>query len=121
MTGVTSETASPRPAARWILSPPLPTPDLDALILMNPGTNAVHVDVSLLDEKGSPLRPKDLRGLRIPAGLRRRIPIDRWTGDGNYVAVVSATDRVVAERFSYSDRNGDPAATMGVPVRPIGE
>ena len=122
VTGVTSETAVPRPAARWILSPPLPTPDLDALILMNAGNNQdVRVDVSLLGEKGPARRPKDLQGIRIEPGLRRRIPIDSWTGDGSYVAVVSSTDRVVAERFSYSSRNGDPAATMGVPIRPIGE
>jgi hypothetical protein len=48
-----------------------------------------------------------------------RVSLEELTENRPVTAVVSATEPIVAERFSFSSRVGDATAVMGVPVRPI--
>jgi hypothetical protein len=117
-TGTTSEVGASRLARDWLLSPASLSPTTDALILYNPGVRRARVRVVMLDAEGEPLRLGQLQGLEVPAGRRVRVSLEELTENRPVTAVVSATEPIVAERFSYSSGVGDATAVMGVPVRP---
>lgn len=118
--GVTAETGATEAALRWLLGPPVREPRGDELALMNPGGRDARVSVTLSAGRRL-VSPAALDGVRVRAGLRVTIPLDRWTkGEEPVAAVVEADEPVIAERRAYSSRDGDVAATLGSPLRRVG-
>jgi hypothetical protein len=118
--GVTAETGATEAALRWLLGPPAREPREDELALMNPGGRDARVRVTLAAGRRL-VSPAALDGVRVRAGLRVTIPLDRWTkGEGPVAAIVEADEPVIAERRAYSSRDRDVAATLGSPLRPVG-
>lgn len=107
--GVSSEIGSAVTNTRWLVPPALLKPSTDTLLLMNPGTERVRVDVSFLGD-GPPSEPQKLQGLFVGPGSRRRIELPASTG----MLMVTASGPVVAERSATSGR--DAAAVMGLPA-----
>lgn len=114
--GVASEVGSAQAAPDWWLGPALVRPQIDVVVVMNPGTANVRVTISFLRRFGDPLTAKRLTEIVVPRDARIRIPVDATTGGAPTVALVHATGPVVAERFAYSSAAADVAAVMGVPV-----
>jgi hypothetical protein len=103
-------------AERWTVTPAAPDSKLDNLVLLNPGGEGARASVTLVRASGEPLTPDSLQGVKVAAGLRVRIPLQRWTRSASAVAYVSASAPIVAERWSYDGR--DVADVMGVAYRP---
>ena len=116
--GVASEVGATQPARRWLVGPAALRPSRDAVAVMNPGADDASVTVTLLRARGGALRPRALRGIEVPAGLRATISLQRWTRGEALGASVAADRGVVAERWSYSGGDSDLVALMGTPVTP---
>jgi hypothetical protein len=114
--GTTSELGATSAARAWLLTPPMPKPDRDALAIMNTTARDGRVDV-LLRSDNQVRRPQSLQGLKVGAGLRLEVPLEPWTsGVDPVVAVVSADVAVVAERYAKADKLHDRADVAGLPL-----
>jgi hypothetical protein len=115
--GVASEIATPRTALHWYLGPASFHPTRDSVIVVNPTTADATVSLELQRSRGAALSPRPLRHIRVKAGTRAEVRIDRWTSGRAVVAVLSSTQQVAAERFSYSQSAQDASDVMGRPLR----
>lgn len=115
-TGLSSEAGSTRGALEWLVGPAAFSPSFDALVVMNTGPGDVRLDVSLRGEEQS-LAPRELRDIKVAAGLRTKIRLDELTHGEPMVARVVATGPVVVERLSYSSSRDDVGSVMGQPVQ----
>jgi hypothetical protein len=85
---------------------------------MNPASRDATIDVTLMFEDSDPRSPEALRDVVVGAGLRREIGLDRWTSGDAAWALIQSDAPVVTERTALDRESGDPAAVMGVPLRP---
>jgi hypothetical protein len=110
VSGVSSEIGSAIAREQWLVPPALLKPGTDTLVLLNPGTKRLKVDVSVLRDGKKPYKPPGFQGLVVPGGARKRIELS-----GNAATLwISARGPVVAERSATSAR--DAAAVMGFPL-----
>ncbi|MFN2389085.1 MAG: DUF5719 family protein [Actinomycetota bacterium] len=109
--GVASEVGAPDTALEWIVGPPVAIAARDSVIVFNPGTAAVTVDVAVYPADGEARRRA---GISVPIGARVEIPLMELTHGRPVVVAVSASGGVVVERVAYSEETEDPAALMGV-------
>lgn len=116
MTGVASEVGVTRLATQWLLGSPTMSPKFDSVAVMNPGSRAARVSITLLAARGAPKRPGVLTGVTVRAGSTRPLALEQWTKGKPIVALVSSSSPVVVERTSYSSATSDVADVMGVPV-----
>jgi Family of unknown function (DUF5719) len=111
--GVASEIGASRTATRWYLGPASFAPTRDWISVINPTTAVATVSVTLESDSGGPKSPASLQHLKVKAGTRLQIPLNRWTGGRPVIALLSSDEQVVAERSSYSRRSHDVSALMG--------
>lgn len=113
--GRSSEVGSRVSAESWLLPPATPDTTGDRLAVINPGTEAVDLRITLTREEGSPVEPEPLQ-VRVRPGHRVGLSLEKWANQGPFTVFVRASGPVVAERASYRDRAGDPASAIGVPL-----
>jgi len=114
--GMTAEVGTTAPAGSWLLTPPVADSERDTIAILNPTARDGRVDVLLRRTRGF-RQPASLQGLKIGAGLRLEVPLNRWTSGGTpVVALVSSDVAVVAERFARSRRLPDWADIQGFPL-----
>jgi hypothetical protein len=114
--GITSELGAAAAARSWLLTPPVRKPERDALAMLNPTASDGRVDVVLRSEQGV-RRPRALQGLKIGAGLRLEVALQRWTSGADPVIVLVLADvGVVAERYARSAEVPDRADVAGWPL-----
>jgi hypothetical protein len=116
--GRASELGSSVEAREWWLSPPVLGASEDLVALLNPSARDARVSLELLFSDRPPLRPEALRRIRIGAGLRAAVSLDRWRSAGIAAVLVSSDAPLVAERVSYSAAARDMADVMGTPLTP---
>ena len=87
---------------------------------MNPGSSDARVALTILRTGASPLKPRALAEVEVPAGLRTSVDITRWTRGEPLAVSLEADEAVVAERWGRQKQSSDAAAAMGMPVRPNG-
>jgi hypothetical protein len=114
--GIASEVGARATASRWLLGPATSTPGSDYVSIMNPSSKDVITSITLVRSDGSVLRPRQLRRVKVPAGLARRLSVGGMTRGRPVAALVRASGEVVAERLSYSSVGTDPASRMGSPI-----
>jgi hypothetical protein len=114
LSGVASEIGAARTAADWLLAPAVPAPEVDEVVLLNPGTAQVAVDLSLMSETADPLVPTELQNVVVPAGTRLTVPIQGWTSGESYGVMVRGDGPLVAERFA--SMGPEVASVMGLPL-----
>ncbi|MGH2746685.1 MAG: DUF5719 family protein [Actinomycetota bacterium] len=117
--GTASTVGAPASAESWFVGPATMRADTDSVIVMNPGSDDATVSISLVREEGDAVEPAALEDIEVPAGLRVQISILEWTEGKPMSALLEASGPVVAERFSYSKKAKDVAATIGTPLTPI--
>ncbi|MEA2507070.1 MAG: hypothetical protein QOH48_1688 [Actinomycetota bacterium] len=111
--GVASETAASTTALRWYLGPASFHPTRDSVFVLNPTTADATVSLKLETDRHGPRSPAPLQHMKVKAGTRVEVRIDRWTSGKPVVVLLSSDQQVVAERFSYSVRARDASAVMG--------
>jgi hypothetical protein len=127
LSGRMTEVGSTEVSDRWLVAPPsggeLAT---DVLVLQNPTTHEVTVDVSIYgargDEGSAPSSPEGLQDVTVPPGLRVSIPLeDIAASAGSWLEVVATGGEVVAERVTFNKGRSDVSSVMGQPDfgRPI--
>lgn len=114
--GLTTEVGATVQATSWMLGPAADAPENDYMTLMSTGGGDATVDVTLFPAKGPALHPVPYRGLSVPGGLRRRIPLGRFTDGAGMLVLVTSDEPLVAERTSYDGAREDVASVMGVPL-----
>jgi hypothetical protein len=114
--GVASEVASSRTSLHWYLGPASFDPTRDSVVVVNPTTADAIVSLTLESDRQGPRSPGALQHVTVKAGTRAAIRIDRWTSGRPFVVLLSSTQQVVAERFSYSRSAHDASAVMGRPL-----
>jgi hypothetical protein len=114
--GVASETGAWRTSPRWYLGPGSFDPTRDSVFVLNPTTANARVSLKLVSDNRGPRAPAALQHLKIRAGTRAEISLQRWTSGEPVVVLLSSDQQVVAERFSYSRSAHDVAALMGRPL-----
>jgi len=87
---------------------------VDRLLLLNPGADAASISVTLYRADGDPIRPGGLQDVELHPGGRRELSLDGVEGSGGVVAVVRASQPVVAERLSMSAAASDVGSVMGI-------
>lgn len=112
--GTDSEIGAPETGRRWYLPPATLRPTTDTVVVMNPGSAAATISMTLMDATGGPQSPPELADLRIAPGGRVKIGLGDWTDGRPAVAILQATQPVVAQRFSYSSVFEDVGAVMGL-------
>jgi hypothetical protein len=117
MQGVASEVASPRTSLHWYLGPASFDPTRDSVVILNPTTADASVSLTLETDAHGPRSPGSLQHIKVKAGTRAVVPINDWTAGKPFVVLLSSTQQVVAERFSYSRSAQDASAVMGRPLR----
>jgi hypothetical protein len=117
LVGAATEVGAARPGPRWFLGPVARHARADAVVLMNPGSQDARVRVTLA-AGDRVLAPRALRRIRVPAGLRLSVSLDRWTRGRALGAFVTSDVALVAERRAYSRADSDVATAMGVMLRP---
>jgi len=110
---VTSEIGAPLTAAKWLLPPATATSATDHVVVMNGSSGTARITIALWRADGGQVTPRALRNLRVRAGLRRDINVSDYTAGRPMIALVTATDLVVAERAGLGI---DVAAVMGIPL-----
>lgn len=113
MRGIESEVGARTTSTGWALPPLAPDAGIDRLFLLNPGAESASISVTLYRPDGDPLRPPQLQDVELRPGLRRELSLDEVEGAGGMVAVVRASQPVVAERTAMSERLSDVASVMG--------
>jgi hypothetical protein len=111
--GVASEIGASGTATRWYLGPASFAPTRDWISVINPTTAVASVSVTLESDSGGPQSPGALQNLKVKAGTRLQIPLNRWTGGRPVIALLSSDQQVVAERSAYSRHGNDVSALMG--------
>jgi hypothetical protein len=111
--GVASETAASRTALHWYLGPASFDPTRDSVFVMNPTTADASVSLKLESDRQAPRSPASLQHIKVPAGTRTEVRIDRWTEGRPVILLLSSNQQVVAERFAYSASVHDASAVMG--------
>jgi hypothetical protein len=111
--GVASEIGSPSPARGWALVPASTRATGDVVTILNPGTTAARVSITLIRAGGDPLRPPDLQDVRIAASARLKLPVGHFTKGEPMMALVEADAPVVGDRFAFSQIDDDIAVVMG--------
>jgi Family of unknown function (DUF5719) len=114
--GVASETAASATARHWYLGPASFDPRRDSVFVLNPTTADATVSMKLETNRHGPRSPASLQHMRIKAGTRVEVRIERWTSGQPVVVLLSSNEQVVAERFSYSASAHDASAVMGTAV-----
>jgi hypothetical protein len=112
--GVASEVGAARTATDWLLAPAVPAPDIDEVVLLNPGTERVTVDLSLISETEDASLPAELQDLVVPQGTRLTVPVHEWTGGRSFGVVVRGDGALVAERFA--SMGPEVASVIGLPL-----
>ena len=115
--GVTAEVGATGASREWLVGAAARDPDVDAVIVQNPGRARATVDISPLSQDRGLLTPEALTGLRVRPGSRLRLVVGQWTGERSTALLVRSSAPVVVERFSYSSEENDAGAVMGTPVR----
>jgi hypothetical protein len=118
ISGVASETGARAAAQQWLLPPAAIEPTTDAVTLMNSGSRRAEIDISFFRGEDEPLTPEELRGLVLRPGSRVKVPVGDYTAGRPMVARITASEPVVAERFSYSEGHSDISSVIGLQVRP---
>jgi hypothetical protein len=113
LSGVASEIGAPGTAMHWYLGPASFAPARDWISVVNPTTADARVSVTLETDRGGPKAPAALQHLKVKAGTRLQIPVNRWTSGRPVVSLLSSDQQVVAERSSYSRGGNDVSALMG--------
>ena len=119
LTGVASEIGARQPATRWVLPPASVHPSTDAVTIMNPGTEAATIAVEFPRTNDDPIAPEDLQHIQLRPGARVKLAVGEFTDGRSVPAVLTASQPVVAERFSYSSVDSDVASLIGVPIRQL--
>ncbi len=112
--GYVTEVGASSIANSWWVGPAAANATSDALLLMTTSEDEVAVDVQLFAQDGEPITSAELSGLTISAGGRLRIPLDEITGGRVAVALVRASDGIVAQRISAT--SSDVSTLMGTPL-----
>lgn len=127
MTGRITEVGSTEVSDRWLVAPPSIEPNTDSLVLQNPTTEDVTVNVVIYDdgseEGAGGTRPENLQGITVPPGLRVSISLEDIGGSGgSWLEVVADGGEVVAERITFNESRSDVSSVMGQPDfgRPAG-
>ncbi len=95
--GVASALGASRAARRWVFAASrVRDADVVVIAVMNPGTEAVTVDVMIVSD-GETREPTDATAVPLPAGGLVRLAIPTPTADG--AVVVEATGPVTAQRI----------------------
>jgi hypothetical protein len=99
-------------AKDWIL-PEAGTapPSLAFLIIMNPGTDAADITVTLYGEEGKPLEKR----LSVPAASRFALALEKEVPPAALSARVTSSQPVVVERVTYLRGSSGAMASMGIP------
>jgi hypothetical protein len=111
--GVASEIGTPVTAERWYLGPASFAPTRDSVVVMNPTTADAIVSLTLETNDRAPRAPGPLQHLKLRAGTRLEVPVNRWTRGRPVIVLLTSDQQVAAERFSYSQRGHDASALMG--------
>jgi len=127
MTGRITEVGSTEASDRWLVAPPSPEPTTDLLVLQNPTTEEVTVNVVIYDggadEGAGGTIPESLQGITVPPGLRVSISLEDIGGSGgSWLEVVADGGEVVAERITFNESRSGASSVMGQPDfgRPAG-
>lgn len=112
--GYATEVGASSTADSWWVGPAAASATSDALLVMTTSEEEVTVDVQLFAQDGEPITSAELSGLTISAGGRLRIPLDEITGGKATVALVTASDGIVAQRISAT--SSDVSTLMGTPL-----
>jgi hypothetical protein len=115
--GGTAETGAPTAQQRWVLPPAAGSPDDDGVALMNPTSEPVTVDLTVLSLEG-PRRPEAIQGIRIGPGSRRKLQVQNYNGGRALPVLAVGTGPFVAERYAYSPNDEDVSVVLGVPQVP---
>jgi hypothetical protein len=99
-------------AKEWLLPEASTTPpSLPFLIIMNPGTDAAEITVSLFGEEGKPLEKR----LSVPAASRFALALEKDVPPAALSARVTSSQPVVVERVTYLRGSSGAMASMGIP------
>lgn len=112
--GSAAELGAARLGRRWLLTPGTLNPTTDTVVLMNPGAAEAEVSLTLYRGGRGALSPPEITGRTIRPGGRLKVGIGPWTSGDAVMVVVSSTEPVAAERFSYSTVPRDVGAAMGM-------
>lgn len=112
--GTGSEVGVSQLGRRWYLPPATLEPATDTVVVMNPGSQATTISMTLMDSAGGPQSPAELADLRIAPGGRLKVGLGDWANGRPAVVILQATQPVVAQRFSYSSAFDDVGAVMGL-------
>jgi hypothetical protein len=96
------------PAPTWYLAEGATDGGFETwLLVQNPGTDAVHVDIAFQTEAGE-VAPAELQGVPIPAGSRSTFNVGNYVMTYDVSTRVTASDgNVICERAMYwGDRIG---------------
>ena len=115
--GTASEVGAPASGLHWAIAPPSTRPTAESLTILNPGTENAVASVTLVRAGEGPKRPAELQDVRLEPGGRIKLAIGRYTKGEPMMAFVDATGPVVADRFAYSESDGDVTAIGGQRVR----
>ena len=120
MTGRITEVGSTEVSDRWLVAPPSIEPTTDSLVLQNPTTEEVVVNVGIYDgeseEGAGGATPENLQGITVPPGLRVSISLEDIGGSGgSWLEVVADSGEVVVERITFNESRSDASSVMGQP------
>jgi len=120
MTGRITEVGSTEVSDRWLVAPPWSEPTTDSLVLQNPTTEEVTVNVVIYDggseANAGGTSPENLQGITVPPGLRVSISLEDVGGSGgSWLEVVAEGGGVVAERITFNESRSDASSIMGQP------
>jgi uncharacterized protein DUF5719 len=116
--GIASEVGASSPARAWALMPASTRPTGDVVTVLNPGTDATRVSITLVRAGGDPLAPADLQDVRVGGNGRLKLPVGHFTKGEPMMALVTSDEPIVVDRFAYSTIDDDIAVVMGERVRP---
>jgi len=88
------------------------SPDVPVLVVLNPGTQAAEVTVSLLPAAGQPAE----RRFSLAEATRFALLLEQIAPDAHLAAWVRATQPVVVERVTYFRNARGGMASSGIPV-----
>jgi hypothetical protein len=99
-------------AREWVVPEASTTPPaLPFLIILNPGTEAADILVTLFGEEGKPLEKR----LSVPAASRFALALEKDVPPAALSARVTASKPVVVERVTYFRGSSGAMASMGIP------
>jgi hypothetical protein len=114
VSGGAAEAGATGPHKAWLLPAATASPDDDGVALMNPTSQPVSVELTILGAD-SGKRPASLRGIEIAPGSRMKIQVQDHNGGGPVAVMAVGSGRFVAERYAYSPDDADVAVVGGIP------